>query len=60
MDNKIKIYKSGEIVEKVELNGVEIKNITKVEIRNEYTPNEMKENIVITISGKLFLEIVGN
>lgn len=58
--DKVKIYKKDKTIEKVEINGVEIKNITKVEIRNEYTPNEMKENIVITISGKLFLEIVGD
>lgn len=58
--DKVKIYKKDKTIERVKINGVEIKNITKVEIRNEYTPNEMKENIVITISGKLFLEIVGD
>lgn len=60
MDNKIKIYKSGEIVEKVELNGEIIQGIKSVKIKNDYTPLASEESIVIELTNISLLEIISN
>lgn len=60
MENKIKIYKSGEIIEKVELNGKMIQGVKSVKIKNDYTPLVSEESIVIELTNISLLEIVSN
>lgn len=57
-ENKIKILKKNNKVTKVELNGEIIKGVTKLEIKNDYTPNSTKESVIVEISNISSLEIV--
>lgn len=43
---------------KVELNGEIIKGVTKLEIKNDYTPNSTKESVIVEISNISSLEIM--
>ena len=44
---KIKILKKENEVSKVEIDGREYKNISKVEIKNDYTSNGINESVII-------------
>lgn len=57
-ENKIKILKKNNKVTKVELNGEVIKGVTKLEIKNDYTPNSTKESVIVEISNISSLEIM--
>lgn len=60
MGNKIKIIKKDNKIIKIELNGIELKGISNIKILNDYTPNNLKESIIVEISNISFLEIVSN
>ena len=57
-ENKIKILKKNNKVTKVELNGEIIKGVTKLEIKNDYTPNSTKESVIVEISNISSLQIM--
>ena len=44
---EIKILKKENEVLKVEIDGREYKNISKVEIKNDYTSNKINESVII-------------
>lgn len=54
---KIKISKKENEVSKVEIDGREYKNISKVEIKNDYTSNEINESVIIEFKDISLLEI---
>ncbi|WP_339010241.1 hypothetical protein [Fusobacterium animalis] len=54
---KIKILKKENEVSKVEINGREYKNISKVEIKNDYTSNGINESVIIEFKDISLLEI---
>ena len=54
---KIKILKKENEVSKVEIDGREYKNISKVEIKNDYTSNGMNESVIIEFKDISLLEI---
>lgn len=60
MENKVKIYKKGNKVVKIVLNGQVIEGVTKIKINNDYTPQNSNESIVIEISNVSLLEIVSD
>jgi len=54
---KIKILKKENEVSKVEIDGREYKNISKVEIKNDYTSNGINESVIIEFKDISLLEI---
>lgn len=54
---EIKILKKENEVSKVEIDGREYKNISKVEIKNDYTSNRINESVIIEFKGISLLEI---
>ena len=54
---EIKILKKENEVSKVEIDGREYKNISKVEIKNDYTSNGINESVIIEFKGISLLEI---
>lgn len=54
---KIKILKKENEVLKVEIDGREYKNISKVEIKNDYTSNKINESVIIEFKDISLLEI---
>jgi hypothetical protein len=54
---KIKISKKENEVSKVEIDGREYKNISKVEIKNDYTSNGINESVIIEFKDISLLEI---
>ena len=54
---KIKILKKGNEVSKVEIDGREYQNISKVEIKNDYTSNGINESVIIEFKDISLLEI---
>lgn len=54
---KIKILKKESEVLKVEIDGREYKNISKVEIKNDYTSDGIKESVIIEFKDISLLEI---
>ena len=54
---EIKISKKENEVSKVEIDGREYKNISKVEIKNDYTSNEINESVIIEFKDISLLEI---
>ena len=54
---KIKILKKENEVLKVEIDGREYKNISKVEIKNDYTSNGINESVIIEFKDISLLEI---
>lgn len=59
-DNKIKIYKKDGIPIKIEINGQELKGISKIEIKNYYTADNFNESVIVEITNISFLEIITN
>ena len=54
---EIKILKKENEVSKVEIDGREYKNISKVEIKNDYTSNGINESVIIEFKDISLLEI---
>ena len=54
---KIKILKKENEVSKVEIDGREYKNISKVDIKNDYTSNGINESVIIEFKDISLLEI---
>ncbi|MBS5869241.1 MAG: hypothetical protein KIC44_03230 [Fusobacterium periodonticum] len=54
---EIKISKKENEVSKVEIDGREYKNISKVEIKNDYTSNGINESVIIEFKDISLLEI---
>ena len=54
---KIKILKKENEVSKVEIDGREYQNISKVEIKNDYTSNGINESVIIEFKDISLLEI---
>lgn len=54
---EIKILKKENEVSKVEIDGREYTNISKVEIKNDYTSNRINESVIIEFRGISLLEI---
>lgn len=54
---KIKILKKENEVSKVEIDGREYKNISKLEIKNDYTSNGINESVIIEFKDISLLEI---
>ena len=54
---EIKILKKENKVLKVEIDGREYKNISKVEIKNDYTSNKINESVIIEFKDISLLEI---
>lgn len=54
---KIKILKKENEVSKVEIDGREYQNISKVEIKNDYTSNRINESVIIEFKDISLLEI---
>lgn len=54
---EIKILKKENEVLKVEIDGREYKNISKVEIKNDYTSNKINESVIIEFKDISLLEI---
>lgn len=54
---KIKILKKENEVSKVEIDGREYKNISKVEIKNDYTSNGINESVIIEFKDISLLEV---
>lgn len=54
---EIKILKKENEVLKVEIDGREYKNISKVEIKNDYTSNVINESVIIEFKDISLLEI---
>ena len=54
---KIKILKKENEVSKVEIDGREYKNISKVEIKNDYTSNGINESVIVEFKDISLLEI---
>lgn len=57
---EIKILKKENEVLKVEIDGREYKNISKVEIKNDYTSNVINESVIIEFKNISLLEISAN
>ena len=54
---EIKILKKENEVSKVEIDGREYKNISKVEIKNDYTSNGINESVIVEFKDISLLEI---
>jgi hypothetical protein len=54
---EIKILKKENEVSKVEIDGREYKNISKLEIKNDYTSNGINESVIIEFKDISLLEI---
>ena len=54
---EIKILKKENEVSKVEIDGREYKNISKVEIKNDYTSNGINESVIIEFKDISLLDI---
>jgi len=54
---KIKILKKENEVSKVEIDGREYQNISKVEIKNDYTSNGINESVITEFKDISLLEI---
>ena len=54
---EIKILKKENEVSKVEIDGREYKNISKIEIKNDYTSNGINESVIIEFKDISLLEI---
>lgn len=54
---EIKISKKENEISKVEIDGREYKNISKVEIKNDYTSNKINESVIIEFKDISLLEI---
>lgn len=55
---EIKILKKENEVLKVEIDGREYKNISKVEIKNDYTSNVINESVIIEFKDISLIEII--